>query len=508
MFSSSLLLASLAGLAASLPNEISVRTTRAAGNPFLSSCTPDQCLSAVVGAALPAPSKALEDCSAFLQQSTSMVTARATPVTVTITQAQSGAATSTTTAYDNTTTTTTVGVPVTVFDTVSETDTVTETSQVTATSVVTSLVTVTGLDLSLTTLTQTSTSVETDVTTSVQTIAPQKRDVLQEGPKIKGRCKHPQGTTSSSMLSLPSGCTNAVEYASACACAVVSATAVTVTLTHEAEPATVTATVVVVTETLTRTAVSTVTESHSTTETLNATALVSATVQVTDIALTTTTQTVYVTNSSTDIVTTTLVVPTTTTTTTVQTVTAAAPSGPSCPAVPPTCAQPSFRLQVANGTAAGDYLVARAPGPREILSYIILYSADPSKATTFTLDAGGVLFANVAAAPGPPGSSPLDRRVYYLPQAGSDGEPAGLVPRPGAAYRPLYAQTACGPRCPATMAAGATGTLLITGAGANGAFDTFGYCNGKLTVTVGGGTGYCSGGSNEGYTIALTYTVV
>ncbi|KAK7981356.1 hypothetical protein PG988_003594 [Apiospora saccharicola] len=535
MFSSSVLLASLAGLAASLPNDLSARVTRvvaAAGNPFAEFCTLDTCLQGVVGAALPVPSKALDDCSAFLQ-STSTVTASVTPVTVTVTQAPPGTATSFATAHSTTTTTTTVDVSATVFNTVQETDTVTQTLQVTETSVATSFVTVTGLEVVVTTFTETSASVETEVATSVQTIAPQKRRNVLQGPKIKGRCKHPQGSASSSMSVsasassllpvvstssksslystsslpmastssmsspasttssatslVPSGCVDAAQYASACKCAYAAPTVVTVTQTQEAVPATVTATIVVVTETVVNTDVSTATELHSTTEVATETAFVSATVERTNVLSTTTARTVSATDFSTEVVTTTLVVPTTTTTTTLQTVT-----GTSCPAVPLTCAQPNFRVQIANGTNAGKYLGGYLDGFLIPFAYISVLDEGNPFIHTFTIDSDGTL--SRVFRPDEPqslfGGTPFPKIVFDpTPENEHAVYEVSDTITFGQALRPLQIQRGCGPACPTIQA---QGPLRPAPSGGNGAPNTFGICNGVLSFDVNGVNTRCT----------------
>ncbi|KAK8127208.1 hypothetical protein PG984_008316 [Apiospora sp. TS-2023a] len=514
MFSSSVLLASFAGLAASLPNDLSARVTRvvAAGNPFAELCTLDTCLQGVVGAALPIPSKALDECSAFLQ-STSTVTASATPVTVTVTKAPPGTATSFATAHSTTTTTTTVDVSATVFNTVQQTDILTQTLQVTETSVATSFVTVTGLEVFVTTFTETSASVETDVATSVQTITPEKKRNVLQGPKIKGRCKHPQGSASSSMSVLastssltpvastssmsslastssstaslvPSGCVDAAQYASACTCAYAAPTVVTVTQMQEAVPATVTATIVVVTETVVNTDVSTATELHSTTEVATETAFVSATVEMTNILSTTTAQTVSATELSTEVVTTTLVVPTTTTTTTLQTAT-----GTSCPAVPLTCAQPNFQIQIANGTDAGKYLGGQVDF-RIPFSYVSILDAGNPFILTFTIDSDGTL--NRILTPGETGTfgNPPSPKILFDPtpenqHAVYEFGDFGFIFQ---GLSPLQIQRGCGPACPTIQAQGP----LRPATSGNGASNTFGICNGVLSFDVNGVNTACT----------------
>ncbi|KAK8059114.1 hypothetical protein PG996_009044 [Apiospora saccharicola] len=534
MFSSSVLLASLAGLAASLPNDLSARVTRvvaAAGNPFAEFCTLDTCLQGVVGAALPVPSKALEDCSAFLQR-TSTVTASVTPVTVTVTQAPPGTATSFATAHSTTTTTTTVDVSATVFNTVQETDTVTQTLQVTETSVATSFVTVTGLEVVVTTFTETSASVETEVATSVQTIAPQKRRNVLQGPKIKGRCKHPQGSASSSMSvsasassllpvvstssmsslystsSLPMASTSSMSSPASTTSSATSGalgmrrrrsvrlglhmrlrgpTVVTVTQTQEAVPATVTATIVVVTETVVNTDVSTATEPHSTTEVATETAFVSATVERTNVLSTTTARTVSATDFSTEVVTTTLVVPTTTTTTTLQTVT-----GTSCPAVPLTCAQPNFRVQIANGTNAGKYLGGYLDGFLIPFAYISVLDEGNPFIHTFTIDSDGTL--SRVFRPDEPqslfGGTPFPKIVFDpTPENEHAVYEVSDTITFGQALRPLQIQRGCGPACPTIQA---QGPLRPAPSGSNGAPNTFGICNGVLSFDVNGVNTRCT----------------
>ncbi|KAK8011676.1 hypothetical protein PG990_010641 [Apiospora arundinis] len=574
MFSSSLLLALFAGIATSLPNDISARITKVvAGNPFTPECKLDGCLLQVVAADQPTPSKALQACSSLLQTtvtpsstytSTSTVTASEAPVTVTVTQTQpvpsttvvtanelgtsivttvvtltTTQATSTTTNLVKATTTTTVDVSSTIIDTVGETDTVTATSKTTSTSIETSRVTVTGLDVTSTTATETSTSVQTDFTTTTVTQVPQKRDV----PK-KGRCRNSQllsvsslpapttsssvPTTSSSVLSVASGCANAAQYASACSCAYVTPSTstaaaptvvTTVTETQKVNQVTVTATVVtsilftetttvrsttarteidtttigetaLVTETLLTTDVVTETDVHSTTQTSTATTFVTTTTQVTDVVPTTTVQTVPATLSSTKTTTQTVVVGSTTVSTVVETVLA---TGPRCPRPPPSCAQPTFYLQVASGSPSGGLWVYVPPVTNPLYNYAAtvlrtINVAAKASATTFTIDAEGVLF-----------SLKYNSRVYYQAVNPTSGYLAifsnGKGPMGAAAvnaWQPFYAQNTCAPTCPLTSSS-SSGPLLISEMGKTGTYNSFGLCNGvPSTSKDGSDAGWCS----------------
>lgn len=239
MFSNSLLVALLAGVAAALPNYVSVRTIT--GNPFDAECKLDGCLLEVVASGLPIPSKALEACSPLLQKTvtpssaftiTSYVTASQTPVTVTVTQTQPPSDT-------------TLQLLITIVNNVGETYTVTVNVEETSTSVVTDRATTTGVDIASVTVTETSTAVHITATTTTQTVTaaigiqksavPGKRQVSRCQKAVKGRCRHPQlpslslssSTKVSSTDPLPTGCVDEAQLASACSCVYVTATATT-----------------------------------------------------------------------------------------------------------------------------------------------------------------------------------------------------------------------------------------------------------------------------------------
>ncbi|KAK8029665.1 hypothetical protein PG993_010956 [Apiospora rasikravindrae] len=487
MFSSSLLVALFAGVATSLPNDISARTL--GGNPFNAFCTLDECLVKVVASGLPIPSKALDDCSAFLQKTvtlsaaatvTSFVTPSQGAVTVTVTRTLPASGT-------------TLQVTSTFVDNAGETDTVTSTVEETSTALSTDRVTTTQVDVATVTVTATSTALQATVT------APGKRQVGRDQPRAKGRCRHQQSsssslstssTTSSGDVPLPSGCVDEAQYSSACSCAY--ATAITVT-----EPAPTAAVTVFVTqdavEQVTVTATATVsngevlteTDVLSTTQTSTSTEFVTATTTETNVVGATTTETDGATLASTATVTTTAVV--------------AAPAGPSCPPVPSSCPPPTFYLQIADGTGAGQYLTDQGQ-LNPIIPSFLFGMDDKTMASKFTIDSAGVLveLASPFIAGGP---------VYFQTNGfGTDSEAfLGTFEDQGfidPSYQKLHVRAeadpssgsgsdpVCGPGCPVP-----SGSLVLDAPGLNMGYNTLLYCNGFIEITVNGRT-TCTRGVN------------
>ncbi|KAK8113044.1 hypothetical protein PG984_013570 [Apiospora sp. TS-2023a] len=338
---------------------------------------------------------------------------------------------------------------------------------------------------------------------------PGKRRANRNQRGVKVRCHHPQvsssslsgSTTVSNADPLPTGCVDEAQLSSACSCAYVTATTVTgsaptivttVTLTQNTDELTVTAT-----ETLSGTDVLTETEVLSTTQTSTTTESVTTSATITKVVGLTTTETDTATSASTVTFTATAIVDSTTVATLTET-TVAVPTVPACGVVPLSSPQPTFYILVANGTAAGDYLLdqgATLPEP----GFLVIYSK-PSRdrATPFSIDNTGALF-----------STTNGRLVYFKPYTagGMAGSEVGLFtvdtpPAQGSGYRPLYVQADYGPSCPAT-----SGSLTLRGSGQNGAYNSFVYCNGVAEVSVDGKTS-CAGGGNVGYNDALNFVII
>ncbi|KAH8200215.1 hypothetical protein TruAng_005607 [Truncatella angustata] len=154
-----------------------------------------------------------------------------------------------------------------------------------------------------------------------------------------------------------------------------------------------------------------------------------------------------------------------------------------CAPVPLNCTQPTFHIQIANGTAAGSYVYI--PTSPESTYVYAQSSTNKTLATTFTVDPSGILF-----------SATYNNQVFFYHPQGLD---AGLVvflsPTEKTSRYPvsqLHAQLGCGPECP-KRASGTTGTLSSSGNLGNMIDFTFAYCNGAPEVTtVDGQHPFCS----------------